>query len=1077
MSGDYRFLPWTRRGMAAELTNADGLGALPHRADLPVRLKVNAGAEKGVDVQVFGPGDVIGIDMRMIVRTEPRRFTKDFEANYFTSIEFDDPDFPWAFTPAAPGANDRLRPWLVLVVVEKQEGVALTTDPRRPLPVLEIEAPANASSELPDLTDSWAWAHAQVITEADTQDAVLENLETDPTLNVSRLVCPRRLTPFRDYLACLVPAFDAGRLAGLGQSVPDGTIGPAWSNDASVKLPVYFHWEFSTGPAGDFEALADRLEPREVPPGVGSQPMFIGRAGPGITELAPNDPGGILGMEGALRAPKVGGGGSLGDVPNAIQNDLRTILDAAQKELTGGTPDGALPVGPPLYARWHQRRHIVPTGNPRWMRELNLDPRFRSAAGLGAQVIREFQEELMNLAWRQVGDVIAANRLLAWATLSKELGRRLHQRHFVPLDAEALLKISAPMHARLLLDSQTVFADVHDSRVLDQLVDAGFRRLTTSQNPRMKRTARLENLTTDAAGGFTSGMLGKVNGGTFEIEPTNVDADGITNLARLTELSAAVEAPADLVAAVRRTVAAGAAEPPVIAVRPDIRASGVIMNDHFEAIAAGAAGVSALAADQLSTLVTTAATVTSAQGFLIAPQAGATAPSIEPLVVDGTGNVSIHRPGTIPNIGIGTLPSAVTRRTINSGRLTPTRGTNRLRTTPGRSGRLPNIVTNVPGVAVDVPTVVVDDGVTETTAGIVVGDLMREPAFIDSLVGAISENVTVFDPGTNMIFEPPALQLTEVKTTVLATIDPARVVPLRVKSLIRFGDRALVDVAALGGLTLVEDLGPVMAAPSLVQPMYERLLDYDRNAFLPGVDLIPPDTITILETNPRFIESHMIGLNVEFARELLWREFPTDRRGTYFRQFWDRLDGQLDIPEIHKFRPNVGLGKNLLGSGEDHIVLLIRGQLLRRYPSTAVYAVPSTADKKIDPAGTIVEPMLWGRIDPDITFIGFDLTVEDLLEGAGWFFVLQEPPTEPRFGFDVPNTDNAGAPGSWAEADWGDVGVAAGQHLRLTGNPMANREFDGVRFVTNSAHLAALSLQQPVRVAMHASEALGDTNG
>ena len=31
----------------------------------------------------------------------------------------------------------------------------------------------------------------------------------------------------------------------------------------------------------------------------------------------------------------------------------------------------------------------------------------------------------------------------------------------------------------------------------------------------------------------------------------------------------------------------------------------------------------------------------------------------------------------------------------------------------------------------------------------------------------------------------------------------------------------------------------------------------------------------------------MVGLNHEFARKLLWREYPTDQRGSYFRQFWD----------------------------------------------------------------------------------------------------------------------------------------------------------------------------------------------
>ena len=57
----------------------------------------------------------------------------------------------------------------------------------------------------------------------------------------------------------------------------------------------------------------------------------------------------------------------------------------------------------------------------------------------------------------------------------------------------------------------------------------------------------------------------------------------------------------------------------------------------------------------------------------------------------------------------------------------------------------------------------------------------------------------------------------------------------------------------------------------------------------------------------------MVGLNHEMARELLWREYPTDQRGSYFRQFWD-VSGYLpeagenlatlaerlkDIPEIH----------------------------------------------------------------------------------------------------------------------------------------------------------------------------------
>ena len=59
-----------------------------------------------------------------------------------------------------------------------------------------------------------------------------------------------------------------------------------------------------------------------------------------------------------------------------------------------------------------------------------------------------------------------------------------------------------------------------------------------------------------------------------------------------------------------------------------------------------------------------------------------------------------------------------------------------------------------------------------------------------------------------------------------------------------------------------------MAAPELDVPIYEYLARLDPNRFLPGVGEIPEDAITLLETNPRFIESVMVGLNSEMESEL-----------------------------------------------------------------------------------------------------------------------------------------------------------------------------------------------------------------
>ena len=128
----------------------------------------------------------------------------------------------------------------------------------------------------------------------------------DPALTVSRLLCPRRLDPATDYLACVVPAFELGRKAGLGlpiEPADEQKLEPAWASGAQsppqVTLPVYFYWEFRTGTGGDFEALVRLLEPREMPREVGKRQMDISQ--PGFQITPPPPPGTTLELEGALR--------------------------------------------------------------------------------------------------------------------------------------------------------------------------------------------------------------------------------------------------------------------------------------------------------------------------------------------------------------------------------------------------------------------------------------------------------------------------------------------------------------------------------------------------------------------------------------------------------------------------------------------------------------------------------------------------------------------------------------------------------------------------------------------------------
>ena len=69
--------------------------------------------------------------------------------------------------------------------------------------------------------------------------------------------------------------------------------------------------------------------------------------------------------------------------------------------------------------------------------------------------------------------------------------------------------------------------------------------------------------------------------------------------------------------------------------------------------------------------------------------------------------------------------------------------------------------------------------------------------------------------------------------------------------------------------------------------MYEPLRDLGHDWLMPGAGSIPADTVTVVLANQRFVESYLLGLSHEMARELLFHEYPTDQRGTYFPQFWD----------------------------------------------------------------------------------------------------------------------------------------------------------------------------------------------
>jgi hypothetical protein len=232
-----------------------------------------------------------------------------------------------------------------------------------------------------------------------------------------------------------------------------------------------------------------------------------------------------------------------------------------------------------------------------------------------------------------------------------------------------------------------------------------------------------------------------------------------------------------------------------------------------------------------------------------------------------------------------------------------------------------------------------------------------------------------------------------------------------------------------------DPLEPVIVAPEFPEPMYRYLAELSQDWLLPGLAQVPANSVSIVETNQRFVEAFMVGLNHEMGRELLWREFPADQRRTCFRRFWDPsgfvpLPGETidadklqDIRPIHQWQSSAALGQNGArdSSTEEQLVLLVRGDVIHRYPNLMVYAARAVLDdetgKRI-PGTEERQPVFGGTLEPDIAFFGFPLSKDEVRGGdgdLGWFFVLQEQLSEPRFGLDV------GAPGDDPPATWNDL--------------------------------------------------------
>ena len=1058
---NYTFLPWLRQGLAAGIDVPDNLGAStpsPARASIAVNFLVStppfsAGEPVSKSPQLLGPGDIVGINSRAIVKTEPRNFITDFEANYLPYIEFYEEDFPWRFTPArAVGNDDRLRPWIFLIVLTEDEfdekGLV------GPLSAFEIKSDVDPGQLFPRHDETWAWAHVHIsrnvigdpLLRTATPDQVRgveQKLQTllaeNPDNASSRLLCARKLKDNTAYHAFVIPAFETGRRAGLGlapvdpDTAPEAVLGQQSSWESGQRLfPIYYRWFFRTGTKGDFEFLVDLLEAREADSRVGVRDMDMQEPDYGTKGMLPEFD--AIGLEGALRSTTMVSSpeqwppaGTVSEdpepgSPGKFLNELEVIVNRQfnLQQPEGGNPDPI--VSPPLYGKWYAQADRLDVQNGLgWVNELNADPRLRTPAGAGTQVIQNDQENLMQQAWSQLGDLLRANQKIRQLQLGLMTSFVLYEKNIVPQPDDQFMVFTQLVQSRVMGSPVTIAKQVEESRLPQAALDPAFRKITRNRGAIMRKVAPEEQPGTRT-------IVAQLNEGKLTAAPTPPEPTGSILVDKMADT---IDVP-DLPEWLRR----------------------LIRNKNARWI--------------LIAVIIVALVLAFVTGLFLV---------FVPIIVA----VAVLLPM------LESLRARIeTAETLREKSFTP----EFVDTVPAR----PNFV------------------VTEFRQPM---PRVSNPGNADS-VEAANFRVALRDAFNIHQTLPPVppervpIVFDDTVTKLKQALDPSVVIPKRAEFVLKI-PAGIKDSYLLPRKTLVT----VMAHPIFTQPMYQPLRDISSEFLCPNLELIPNNTISLLKTNQRFIEAYMVGLNHEMACELLWREFPTDQRGSYFRQFWDVADvinrdtgssqsdveeSLLDIDKLHEWDPDSKLGthaKRDLPSGGDaddsNLVLVVRGDVLKKYPTVVIYAQearwneiePGHFIRELDETKSILDPIFKAEIEPDVRFLGFELT-ETVAKGSpnpqdnnpGWFFVLQERPGEPRFGLDNLSPDSPATPTKWNDVAWEHLtNFETLDLINLEENvpvPATMTDPTDQQFVwrRNASDMAYILYQVPVMVAFHADDML-----
>jgi len=795
---------------------------------------------------IRGPGNIISFSNNLISRLEPPINSNDFEPNYFVFIESPEEDFFWRYSLTVSPEEDRIMPWLSLIILKKleidemlNEQIKVIKQVRDGRELLSVKA-----EFLPNLDNAWATAHVQIkglnFEELDSQDPINQIntfIANNPYLACSRLCSFRKLEPETHYTAFIVPTYKVALNAFLGQPTEGIDKSLAWeTTDDLVKLPIYFKWSFMTSEKGDFEQLAKELKRVAIDPDrIGTRSIDASLEATPVNNEKP-----YIIREGALAAPSYST--KRKDYFETIENmsitdKLMKSLNASLKSEFDATGDEDPLVTYPVYGKYFRKTKKIKS--PRksngkakwnskspWVHELNLDFRNRIASSFGTSVIQKRQDDYSRRCWYQYGDIRAANNILKQTKIGVITSNGLDNRHFKPLSDEHFTLISTPFQSHIITK------DVHKNEV-------SFKKAFKTS-------------------GLSKGSISPI------FRKIAYKKAGVKEMKVLSPIKKAK------------------------------RNSNIFLK-------------------MLKSLWL----------FFIRIL-----------------TYFYQRSLTIDNSNLHKILAFLILICSKISRF----------------------------FKIDQPRIEREE------------KKIRE--LIDLPEGFPGVDYKILKPKAEVI----PIQKINIKKQLRKQIDFPKIMFSHMSNIIELQEKNT-------RIAIPENFDPIMVSPKLDESMYKPLAELSHDYILPGIEFLDKNCVTLCEENRRFIEAYLAGLNHEMGRELVWREFPTDQRGTIFCYFWDSTNlltkeemfcecyketndefiPQPDIQQIHKWNKN--LGQNQGDVKAANLVLIIKGDLIRRYPGTIIYAQKITAYNN-----SKNRYKYWSEVFPrDSKVTNLDISVEDLL--------------------------------------------------------------------------------------------------